>query len=185
MHGNVSEWVGDCYRDSYGAETSDGSAYTPSSCFAYVLRGGSWNDIVPELRSAEREYPPYGEGRFWMWGFRVARSLGARADAHSEQPRVTWADWPEPTLGSPHPFVSLFMRNPHPPRGHADLDCVVEEAGRAHCTLVREAPAGYGFAEAALSAVELMRAEQTLSDGITPSAGVRTQVTIYFPGPGE
>lgn len=182
VHGNVSEWVGDCYRSTYGAETSDGSAFTPSSCFAHVLRGGSWNDIVPELRSAEREYPPYGEGGFWMWGFRVARSLGL-PEAPAE-PHVIWADWQD-DYANPHPIVTLMMQNPHPPPGHADLDCLVESGVRTHCTLIRETPAGHGFAEAALSVVEDMRAQPMLSDGVTSSVGVRTQVSIYFGGPGE
>jgi formylglycine-generating enzyme required for sulfatase activity len=184
VHGNVAEWVEDCYTGAYGASIDNGGAYVPSSCYAHVVRGGSWNEIPPELRSAERNYPPYGETRFWMHGLRVARSLEPSAQAPFA-PRVIWADEPTAAAAFPHPIVSLMARNPHPPRGSAELDCLIEEEGRARCTLVREAPAGHDFGEAALSVVEWMRARPMLSDGVTPSAGARTQVTIWFPGPSE
>ena len=93
--------------------------------------------------------------------------------------------WDEPLFRSPHPLVGVMMRNPHPPRGHVDLDCLVEEYGRAQCALIRETPVGYGFGAAALTAAEDLRARPMLSDGTTPSTGVRTEVTIYFPGPNE
>jgi hypothetical protein len=94
-------------------------------------------------------------------------------------------DAPPVRVGNPHPIVSLMMRNPHPPRGHADLDCVVEANGRAHCELIGESQAGQGFGETALSTVEFLRTAPTLSDGVTPSTGATTQLTIYFPGPYE
>ena len=43
MHGNVEEWVEDCYVNTYNGAPSDGSART-SDCGASVLavvRGGS------------------------------------------------------------------------------------------------------------------------------------------------
>jgi formylglycine-generating enzyme required for sulfatase activity len=43
MHGNVWEWVEDCYRDSYMGAPTDGSAVTSGDCGLRVLRGGSWN----------------------------------------------------------------------------------------------------------------------------------------------
>lgn len=183
VHGNISEWVSDCYRNTYAEAPRD--AVAPRSCYAHVLRGGSWNDIVPELRSAERNFPPYGERGFWMWGFRVARTLAPEAAVAPPVPSVVWADAPPVRLGQPHPIVLLMMRNPHPPRGSADLDCLIEQGGRAHCNLIRETPAGHGFAEAALSTVETLRAGPMLSDGVTPSLGARTQLTFYFPGPRE
>jgi formylglycine-generating enzyme required for sulfatase activity len=98
MHGNVSEWVGDCYapydaRASAGDTVeSDGGAVAPPNgyydyeafrrqmrasdpCITRVIRGGSWSDEVPtSLRSASR-------GRLdrrdvlGSLGFRIAREL--------------------------------------------------------------------------------------------------------------
>jgi formylglycine-generating enzyme required for sulfatase activity len=74
MHGNVWEWVVDCYVDSYDSAPSDGSAVTEVLGCPRVLRGGSWIDAPRVLRSAYRGRVPSGT-RFIYRGFRVARSL--------------------------------------------------------------------------------------------------------------
>jgi formylglycine-generating enzyme required for sulfatase activity len=75
MHGNVSEWVEDCFHNDYTAKApSDGSAWVEGNCTGRVLRGGSWEDSDAELRSAAR----VGEYRYnssYVDGFRIARSL--------------------------------------------------------------------------------------------------------------
>ena len=43
MHGNVWEWVEDCFRDSLADQPSDGAAYHHNSCSDRVNRGGSWS----------------------------------------------------------------------------------------------------------------------------------------------
>jgi formylglycine-generating enzyme required for sulfatase activity len=75
MHGNVWEWVQDCWNDIY-TETmpNDGSAWLDGDCSGRIMRGGSWEDYSGELRSAAR----VGSGRdesYWSDGFRVARAL--------------------------------------------------------------------------------------------------------------
>ena len=45
MHGNVSEWVEDCWNDTYAGSPSDGSAWQPDDCFLRVVRGGSWDSL--------------------------------------------------------------------------------------------------------------------------------------------
>ena len=42
MHGNVSEWVEDCWNDSYAAGPSDGSVWLSGECGERVKRGGAW-----------------------------------------------------------------------------------------------------------------------------------------------
>jgi formylglycine-generating enzyme required for sulfatase activity len=74
MHGNVWEWVQDCYRDSYRGAPTDGSAVAARDCGLRVLRGGSWNYYPQLLRSAYR-YATAPEVRLDMVGLRVARSL--------------------------------------------------------------------------------------------------------------
>ena len=55
MHGNVHEWVEDCYEGSYsGAPTDASQAVRGGSCTARVLRGGSWLNIALNLRAAYR-----------------------------------------------------------------------------------------------------------------------------------
>jgi formylglycine-generating enzyme required for sulfatase activity len=75
MHGNVSEWVEDCWHDDYttGAPT-DGSAWLEGNCGGRVVRGGSWEDSEAELRSAARS-GGYKDDQLHTDGLRVARSL--------------------------------------------------------------------------------------------------------------
>ena len=76
IHGNVWEWVEDCWHNSYVGAPSDGSAWTTGGeCGRRVLRGGSWYDRVPRnLRSADRFSDVTGV-RSPTLGFRVARTL--------------------------------------------------------------------------------------------------------------
>jgi formylglycine-generating enzyme required for sulfatase activity len=74
VHGNVWEWVEDCWHDSYQGAPADGSAWTTGSCDRRVLRGGSWIDAPGLLRAASRfRYRP--DYRDFDSGFRVARTL--------------------------------------------------------------------------------------------------------------
>ena len=77
MHGNVWEWVEDCWHESYEGAPQDKSAWlqsNDSNCSQRVLRGGSWLDPPRNLRSADRSwyFPDY---RLNIFGFRVARTL--------------------------------------------------------------------------------------------------------------
>ena len=75
MHGNVWEWVQDCWNDSYVGAPSDGSAWTSGDCGSRILRGGSWFSVVPwVLRAADRDRTATGY-RSGSLGFRVTRTL--------------------------------------------------------------------------------------------------------------
>lgn len=54
MHGNVYEWVQDCFEDSYRGAPTDGSAWETGSS-RRVLRGGCWMNFPQALRSAKRD----------------------------------------------------------------------------------------------------------------------------------
>jgi formylglycine-generating enzyme required for sulfatase activity len=80
MHGNVWEWVQDCWHGSYAGAPVDGSAWT-SSCSepTRVLRGGSWHDSPEQIRSAHRaRIRPAVRIFGYGTGFRVARTLDDR-----------------------------------------------------------------------------------------------------------
>jgi formylglycine-generating enzyme required for sulfatase activity len=56
VHGNVSEWVEDCYHESYRGAPGDGSAWASDECKYRqgVIRGGSFFSFPEGLRSASR-----------------------------------------------------------------------------------------------------------------------------------
>ena len=74
MHGNVWEWVQDCWNGSYAGAPVDGSAWLSGDCSGRVLRGGSWVDLPWLLRAADRGGGTSGF-RLDFLGFRVARTL--------------------------------------------------------------------------------------------------------------
>jgi formylglycine-generating enzyme required for sulfatase activity len=74
MHGNVWEWMQDCWSGNYAGAPADGSAWTAGDCSRRVLRGGSWFNDPPLLRSAYRLRNTTAS-RGNLFGFRVARSL--------------------------------------------------------------------------------------------------------------
>ena len=72
MHGNVWEWVQDCWNDSYAGAPTDGGAWTNGDCGRRVVRGGSWNVYPEYLRSASRGW--YDRSyRDYSIGFRLAQ----------------------------------------------------------------------------------------------------------------
>lgn len=73
MHGNVSEWVGDCWNESYQGAPEDGSAWMDEGCLDHVHRGGSWGQTPRAMRSAARDWGTPGK-RLDTRGFRVART---------------------------------------------------------------------------------------------------------------
>ena len=75
MHGNVSEWVEDCWHGDYEGAPGDGRAWaTGGDCSRRLLRGGSWLNYPGYLRSAYRLRLTAGS-RYNDLGFRVARTL--------------------------------------------------------------------------------------------------------------
>lgn len=75
MHGNVFEWVEDCGHTNYEGAPRDGRAWTrDGNCAVRVIRGGSWFNHAPLLRSAFRGGSKVVQ-RFTHYGFRVARTI--------------------------------------------------------------------------------------------------------------
>jgi formylglycine-generating enzyme required for sulfatase activity len=74
MHGNVWEWVEDCFSDNYIAAAINGKPPLGDPGCQRVLRGGSWIDSPRALRSAYRSHVS-PDARFIYRGFRIARTL--------------------------------------------------------------------------------------------------------------
>ena len=75
MHGNVSEWVEDCWHRSYRGAPSDGRPWTTGGdCRSRVRRGGSYFSGSRHVRSANRSNR-LARNSTNRDGFRVARTL--------------------------------------------------------------------------------------------------------------
>jgi len=70
LHGNVREWVEDCWHENYDDAPSDGSAWISGDCSRRVIRGGSWFMGPNQLRSAARTYET-ADSRKFNYSFRV------------------------------------------------------------------------------------------------------------------
>jgi len=71
MHGNVWEWV----QDRYGTYTAEPvtDPQGPAAGSGRVVRGGSWDDVARNCRSACRGDSAPGD-RFAFLGFRLLRT---------------------------------------------------------------------------------------------------------------
>jgi formylglycine-generating enzyme required for sulfatase activity len=74
VHGNVSQWVEDCWNAGYRGAPADGSAWTQGDCARRVLRGGSWGYAPKDLRAAYREGAT-ATFRTYTFGIRLVRVL--------------------------------------------------------------------------------------------------------------
>lgn len=74
INGNASEWVQDCWHDSYLRAPRDGSAWVNPGCGLRVVRGGSWGSSPDQVRSAYRQGAD-ATVRSGRVGFRVLREL--------------------------------------------------------------------------------------------------------------
>ncbi|MEN1960164.1 SUMF1/EgtB/PvdO family nonheme iron enzyme [Luteimonas sp. MJ246] len=74
LEGNVSEWVADCWHDSYRRAPASGTAWVNPGCRMQVVRGGAWASSPPQTRSSWRAPSPVDNTNARV-GFRVARDL--------------------------------------------------------------------------------------------------------------
>jgi formylglycine-generating enzyme required for sulfatase activity len=74
-HGNVFEWVEDCWHDDYRGAPANGSAWLTGDCSQRIQRGGAWGYPRAYLRIAVRGRQSRGY-RYINAGVRVAREIG-------------------------------------------------------------------------------------------------------------
>ena len=141
MHGNVSEWVSDCWSDSHEGAPTDGSARDNDRCVKRVQRGGSRYSAPRYLRSASRVRVGYGgdDGT----GFRVARALESSAQcdagpsgADPQAPAEALAQLPEMVV-IPAGQFRMGCRNPpwRAPEGSVAPPCPRDELPAPEVTI--------------------------------------------------
>ena len=77
MHGNVWEWVQDCWNESYRGAPEDGAAWERGDCSQRVLRGGSFGNKPNSVRAASRA-GRYDHRALRYVGFRLAAAHAGR-----------------------------------------------------------------------------------------------------------
>lgn len=103
---------------------------------------------------------------------RTEPSAPAVGDSPADISRVTWAQYPAPM------FPTVAASN-GVSEGQVNLVCTVEADGRASgCSVLEETPAGQGFGDAALAAMETARFSPSTLATATP--GQRARFTIRF-----
>lgn len=73
-HGNVAEWVADCWHQDYTNAPKNSTTWGHMPCRYGIVRGGSWQSRLPDLRLTNRQRTTPGD-RLNSVGFRVARDL--------------------------------------------------------------------------------------------------------------
>ena len=74
VHGNVWEWVQDCWNPDHAGAPGDGSPRLAEPCRERVTRGGSWYYVSTNVRSAYRSKYPADAFSYGI-GIRVIREL--------------------------------------------------------------------------------------------------------------
>lgn len=74
LAGNVSEWVADCWHDSYRRAPRDAEAWVNPGCRTRAVRGGAWASSPEQTRSAWRQGSDADTTNARI-GFRVVREI--------------------------------------------------------------------------------------------------------------
>lgn len=79
MHGNVREWVQDCWYENYKRAPNDGRSRlgNDKTCNVRVMRGGSWFYSPVNVRAANR-FNDVASSRHNYYGFRLAQDIKAK-----------------------------------------------------------------------------------------------------------
>ena len=126
MHGNVREWVEDCWNESYQGAPSDGSAWTSGDRSRRVLRGGSWGDKPGDLRSAIRIGATPSTGTSSPAFGLPGRSAESGACPLKPRPLTTWDLGEAPRFSAPFAPEALLQRTLWDGNGDYGM-------GKGHC----------------------------------------------------
>lgn len=108
MHGNIWEWVWDCYRDDYENLDATDPAHDGLPGMRRVLRGGSWDSLARDCRAARR--PSINPAMSHLhYGFRPVRTAFdpqvGLIEIHAEPDGIA-APW---ELSGPQEFYAAGM----------------------------------------------------------------------------
>ena len=70
MHGNVDEWLADCWNPSYYHAPNTAQAWLEGNCDKHPVRGGSWSNKAKDLSITSRSKLD-GSMRGSAFGFRL------------------------------------------------------------------------------------------------------------------
>jgi formylglycine-generating enzyme required for sulfatase activity len=116
VHGNVWEWVEDCWNRGYEGAPASGAAWMVGNCDVRVQRGGSWL-VIPSLVRSLYRWRNSSNDRSNDNGFRVARTLSQKQVANvATVPQIKTPSPVEPAVGI-HP--QSYKRKP----GDTFKDC--------------------------------------------------------------
>jgi formylglycine-generating enzyme required for sulfatase activity len=75
MHGNVAEWVEDCFHENYQGAPTNGTPWVDPNCNRRVVRGGAFIYPATALRAASRDWANADDRLKDYIGIRIARVL--------------------------------------------------------------------------------------------------------------
>lgn len=108
VHGNVGEWVQDCWHDSYVGAPADGQAWE-DGCVFRVSRSGGWGSSPRGIRTATRDDDKVSAGAN---GFRVVQTVAVQ-DGSAVASRRAPAHG---TYAKTDGVGTMAVRNPEPGR---------------------------------------------------------------------
>ena len=74
MSGNVSEWVADWFGENYYENSPENNPKGPINGKCKVIRGDSWNPLLPHIQTTTRLCSVPGARGAWL-GFRLAHPV--------------------------------------------------------------------------------------------------------------
>jgi len=74
MSGSLWEWVADWYLIDYYRKSPKANPHGPEAGLKRVLRGGSWDSHIIEVRTSARYNAKQPEYKDYMTGFRCAKT---------------------------------------------------------------------------------------------------------------
>ena len=163
MHGNVWEWVQDCFNESYVGAPLYGGAWRQESC-ARTLRGGSWINKPASLRSARRGRSP-GHIRSFSFGFRVAQTLAAERKLASDDVILTALAITHPDMVEPLRVVNDVVTR--------TVAGNTYQPTRFHTRLIDDPETGRQHAEITLDNVDSALTQRIERSAASPGASVR------------
>ncbi len=167
VHGNVWEWVEDCWHENYAGAPTDGSAWTTDCSGKYrVLRGGSWNYNPVILRSAFRDRGN-PVNRYDNHGFRLSRTLEVAREEDVTRRAGPSANYGTKVVATIRPHISTIKELSA--NLTVEYDVYTDASGRIESVKIRKRSGDAYWDDEALNAILKTRRLPFDDDGRVPS----------------